>query len=136
LGYGLARRTRKLATTTISGIPFAYDKALCSLPEGQETRLIDYYRRSLADVPAGLSSGEWELLYRYNAGRLRQDLLEVTFGPEPFKGAALAGLWFLGCSLSLVLAVACICLAIHAVLSWSDQRQLAAASRVAAKLGR
>jgi hypothetical protein len=96
--------------------------------------MIDFYQRSLADVPVGVTAGEWEVLHRYNGTRLRQEVLEFAFGPEPIKAGILTGLWYLGCPLSIVLAAACASVAVYTVLCWRDQQRLAAARSVAAKL--
>jgi hypothetical protein len=96
----------------------------------------DCYGRSPADVPAGLTRQEWERLRRFNATRLRQDLLEFAFGPEPIKAGVLAALWSLGCPLSLVIAVAVCSLMIYGGLCHHDAQRLAEAKRIAAKMQR
>lgn len=96
--------------------------------------MTDYYRRSIADVPPGLHAAEWEFLCRYNDGRLRQDLLEFLFGPEPLKAALLATLWALGCPLTLLAALVVASLLIYALLRRLDRGRLAEARRIAAKM--
>src|SRR5262245_57526052 len=98
--------------------------------------MTDYYGRSPADVPAGLTAPEWAFLCRFNATRLRQDVLEVALGPEPIKAGALAALWSLGCPPGIVLALAMALLLAYAALCRYDQGRLRETKRIAAKMSR
>lgn len=95
---------------------------------------MEYYQRSPADVPAGLTAAEWALVYGYNCSRFRQDLLEFAFALDPFKLAALTVLWWLGCPLAVVVALVLCFLVIHTLLCWSDEQRLARVKAVTAKL--